>query len=210
MTIETYVDDIAANTPVPRKFAARTLGLSPQTLAKGIHANVIPEITTGNLSTLVNIPVLTKAYTADGTSIPILRTGVQATSSWDGPYKSARPYTGYSSTMTDSEALAASDRWWPYAGCDSVIAAGSMITVIGGWSVLLLAVEGIEHEIAGGGNCLHYRAMLIARCDSVIEQQIRVIEPSHPLADRARDILGKRILGGGGGTITRLTTDATN
>lgn len=204
VTIETHVDAIAANTPVPRKFAARTLGLSAPTLTKGIQANVIPEITTGNLSTLVNIPVLTSARTDQGIGIPILRTGVQAESSWDA-YTPARRFTGYSSAMTDNQALSAVDRWWPYAGCDSVLAAGCMITAIGGWSVLLLAVDGIKHEHPGGGNCLHYDARLIARCDSITEQQIRVIDPHHPLAERAHDILGKRVLGGGGGTITRLT-----
>ena len=48
------------------KFSARLLDLSPQTLAKGIRAGVIPEITAGNLSALAAIPVLTRARTDDG------------------------------------------------------------------------------------------------------------------------------------------------
>ena len=47
------------------KFSARLLDLSPQTLAKGIRAGVIPEITAGNLSALAAIPVLTRARTDD-------------------------------------------------------------------------------------------------------------------------------------------------
>jgi hypothetical protein len=113
---------------------------------------VVPEITTGNLSRLVKLPGLTRACTQDGAGIPILRTGVQAPSAWDA-YTPPRSYVGYSSTMTDDEALAAADRWWPYSGSDSVLTAASMITVIGGWSVLLLAVEGIKQEILGGGHC---------------------------------------------------------
>ncbi len=72
------------------KFSARLLDLSPQTLAKGIRAGVIPEITAGNLSALAAIPVLTRARTDDGFDIPVLRVGVQAPSPWDA-YTPARP-----------------------------------------------------------------------------------------------------------------------
>jgi hypothetical protein len=76
------------------KFSTRLLDLSPQTLAKGIRAGVIPEITAGNLSALAAIPALTRARTDDGFDIPILPAGVQAPSPWDA-YTPARPYTGY-------------------------------------------------------------------------------------------------------------------
>jgi NAD(P)-dependent dehydrogenase (short-subunit alcohol dehydrogenase family) len=82
------------------KFSARLLDLSPQTLAKGIRAGVIAEITAGNLSALAAIPVLTRARTDDGFDIPVLRAGVQAPSPWDA-YTPARPYTGYGASMTE-------------------------------------------------------------------------------------------------------------
>jgi hypothetical protein len=53
------------------------------------------------------------------------------------------------------------------------------------------------------GNCLHYSARLIARCDGVTDQQIRVIDPPTRSA-RAYELLGGRVPCGGGGTITRL------
>ena len=91
-----------------------------------------------------------------------------------------------------------------------MLAARGTITALGGWTVVLLAVDGIAKKLPGGGNCLHYDARLVARCDSVINQQIRVIDPTHPFAAHAHELLGKRVLGGGGGTITRLATgDAT-
>jgi len=167
------------------KFSARLLDLSPQTLAKGIRAGVIPEITAGNLSSLAAIPVLTRARTDDGFDIPVLRAGVQAPSPWDA-YTPARPYTGYGASMTDPEALSATDRWWPYSGSISVLAARGIITALGGWTVVLLAVDGIAKELPGGGNCLHYNARLVARCDSVIDQQIRVIDPTYPFTAHRR------------------------
>jgi hypothetical protein len=208
MEVQSHVDTIAMNTTIHHKFTARLLGLSPQTLAKGLQAGVIPEITAANLSALTDIPVLTRVRTDDGFDVPILRAGVQAPSPWDA-YTPARPYTGYSTSMTDHEVLSATDRWWPYSGSNSVLAAGGTITALGGWTVVLLAVDGIAMERPGGGNCLHYDARLVARCDSVIDQQIRVIDPTHPFAARAHELLGKRVLGGGGGTITRLATSDT-
>ncbi len=132
------------------KFSARLLDLSPQTLAKGIRAGVIPEITAGNFSALAAIPVLTRARTDDGFDIPVLRVGVQAPSPWDA-YTPARPYTGYGASMTDPEALSATDRWWPYSGSNSVLAAPGIITALGGWTVVLLAVDGIAKELPGAG-----------------------------------------------------------
>jgi hypothetical protein len=79
----------------------------------------------------------------------------------------------------------------------------------GGWTVVLLAVDGTAMARPGSGNCLHYDARLVARCDSVINQQIRVIDPTHPFVARAHELLGKRVLGGGGGTITGLATGET-
>lgn len=206
MEVQSRIDTAATNAAVHHKFTARLLGLSPQTLAKGIQAGVIPEITAGNLSELASIAVLTTVRTDDGSDIPLLRGGVQAPSTWDA-YDPPRLYTGYGASMTDPEALAAADRWWPYSGSGSVLAAGGIITVLGGWTVLLLTVEGVAMERPGGGNCLHYNARLIARCDSVVDQEIRVIDPAHPFAARAHEVLGKRVLGGGGGTITRLAAD---
>ena len=66
-----------------------------------------------------------------------------------------------------------------------MLAAGGLITALGGWTALLLAVDGIKKELPGGGNCLHYNARLVARCDSIIDQQIRVIDP-HSLVRRPR------------------------
>ncbi len=40
----------------------------------------------------------------------------------------------------------------------------------------------------------------------MIDQQIRVIDPTHPFTAHAHELLGKRVLGGRGGTITRLAT----
>jgi hypothetical protein len=203
MEVQSHVDAMAMNTAIHRKFTARLLGLSPQTLAKGIQAGVIPEITAGNLSALATIPILTRARTDGGCDIPVLRAGVQAPSAWDA-YTPARPYTGYSASMTDDETLSATDRWWTYSGSDSVLAAGGIITALGGWTVVLLAVDGIAMRRPGGGNCLHYDARLVARCDRVVDQQIRIIDPTHPFAAHAHKLLGKRVPGGGGGTITRL------
>jgi hypothetical protein len=203
MRVQSHVDASAMSAAIHRKFTARVLGTSPQTLAKGIQGGVIPEITAGNLSTLTSIAVLTRACTDTGFDIPVLRGGVQAPSAWDA-YHPPRLYTGYGASMTDPEALAAVDRWWPYSGSGSVLKAGGMITALGGWTVLLLAVDGIAKELPGGGNCLHYEARLVARCDSVIDQKIRVIDPAHPFTAHANGLLGKRVLGGGGGTITRL------
>jgi hypothetical protein len=88
--------------------------------------------------------------------------------------------------MTDPEALSTTDRWWwPYSGSISVVAARGIITAPGGWTVVLLAVDGIAKELPGGGNCLHYNARLVARCDSVIDQQIRAIDPTHPFTAHA-------------------------
>lgn len=203
MEVQSHTDATAMNAAIHRKFAGRLLDMTSQTLAKGIHGGVIPEITAGNLSTLAAIPVLTRARTDDGCDIPVLRAGVQEPSQWDA-YTPPRPYKGYSASMTDPEALAAADRWWTYSGSDSVLAAGGMITALGGWTALLLAIDGIAKELPGGGNCLHYGARLIARCDSVVDQKIRIIDPSHPFAAHAQELLGKRVLKGGGGSITRL------
>lgn len=205
MEVQSHVDTVAMNAAIHRKFTARLLGLSPQTLAKGIQAGVIPEITAGNLSALAALPVLTRVRTDDGFDVPVLRTGVQAPSTWDA-YTPPRSYTGYSASMTDGEVLDAADRWWTYSGSDSVLAAGGIITALGGWTVALLAVDGIKRQRPGGGNCLHYDARLVARCDSVIGQRIRIIDPAHPFAAHAHELLGKRVPGGGGGTITRLAT----
>lgn len=80
MEVQAHVDAIAMNTAIHRKFTARLLDLSPQTLAKGIQAGVVPEITAGNLSALATIPVLTRVRTDDGFDVPVLRAGVQAPS----------------------------------------------------------------------------------------------------------------------------------
>ncbi len=53
--------------------------------------------------------------------------------------------------MTDPEALYATDRWWPYSGSNSVLAAPGIITALGGWTVVLLAVDGIAKELPGAG-----------------------------------------------------------
>jgi hypothetical protein len=164
------------------KFSARLLDLSPQTLAKGIRAGVIPEITAGNLSALAAIPVLTRARTDDGFDIPVLRVGVQAPSPWDA-YTPARPYTGY-----------------------GALAAPGIITALGGWTVVLLAGRRHRQGAAWGGNCLHYNARQVARCDSLIDQADPGHRPTHPFTAHAHELLGKRVLGGGGGTITRLAT----
>jgi hypothetical protein len=203
MEVQSHVDAAATSAAIHRKFAARVLDMSVPTLAKGIQGGVIPEVTAGNLSILAALPVLTKVCTDSGCDVPVLRSGVQGPSSWDF-YSPSRPFTGYGASMTDPEALAAADRWWPYAGSDSVKAAGGMITALGGWTVLLLAVDGIARELPGGGNCLHYDARLIARCDSVLDQKIRILDPGHPFAAHAHELLGKRVLKGGGGSITRL------
>jgi hypothetical protein len=42
----------------------------------------------------------------------------------------------------------------------------------------------------------------------VLDQKIR-LDLSHPFAVHAHELLGKRVLGGGGGTITRLAADET-
>jgi hypothetical protein len=203
MEVQSHVDAVATNAAIHRKFAARILDMSVPTLAKGIQGGVIPEITAGNLSVLAALPVLTKVCTDGGYDVPVLRGGIQGPSPWDA-YTPSRPFKGYGASMTDPEALAAADRWWPYAGSDSVHAAGGMITALGGWTVLLLAVGGIAKELPGGGNCLHYDARLIARCDSVLDQKIRIIDSGHPFAAHAHELLGKRVLKGGGGSITRL------
>jgi len=208
MEVQSHVDASAMSAPIHRKFTARLLGTSPQTLAKGIQGGVIPEITTGNISTLASIAVLTRACTHAGFDVPVLRAGVQAPSTWDA-YKPPRPYTGHAASMNDDDALAAVDRWWPYSGSDSILKAGGMITALGGWTVLLVAVDDIKKELPGGGNCLHYNAHLVARCDSLIDQKIRIIDPAHPFAAHAHELLGKRVIGGGGGTITRLATGET-
>jgi hypothetical protein len=205
MDFQSHVDASAMSAAIHRKFTARVLDMSPQTLAKGIQGGVIPEITAGNLSTLVSIAVLTKACTDAGFDIPVLRSGVQAPSTWDATNKPPRPFTGHGASMNDADALAAVDRWWPYSGSESVLKAGGMLTALGGWTVLLVSVDGIVQVLPGGGNCLHYKAHLVARCDSVIDQKIRVIDASHPFAAHSHEVLGKRVLGGGGGTITRLT-----
>jgi len=111
-------------------------------------------------------------------------------------------YTGYSAAMSDADAFDAADRWRPYSRSSSVLASGGLITALGGWTALLLAVDGIKKELVGGGNRVHYSARLVARCDGVIDQQIRVIDRAHPFAAHAHEVLG-----GGGVTITRLVPD---
>jgi len=208
MDVNSHVDAEAVNAPISRKFAARLLGMSTQTLLKAVQGGVIPEITSGNLSVLAAIPVLTSVRTDGGSELPVLRFGEQAPSTWDA-YTPPRTYQGFGASMTDPEALAAADRWWTASGSGSVLDAGGMIAALGGWTTLLLGVSGIAQQRPGGGNCLHYNARLIARCDSVINQQVRIIDPTHPFAARAHDILGKRVPGGGGGSITRLATEET-
>jgi hypothetical protein len=77
---------------------------------------------------------------------------------------------------------------------------------LGRWTVLLLAADGIVKELPRGGNCLHYNARLVAWCDSMIDQKIRVIDPGRLFAALVHELLGKRVLGVGR-PITRLPAD---
>lgn len=208
MNVEYTVDE-AGQTPVPRKFAARVLELSPQTLTKGLHAGVIPATTVGSLGALTAVPVLSSVATDDGVPVPILRTAPKGVSTWDA-YDPPRQFTGYSTDMSDAEVTAACDRWWTRSGVESVLEAGAMIIAVGGWTVSLLAVDGIAQELSGGGNCVHYDARLVARRDSPLHEHARLIDTADPLAADADELLGKRVPGGSGGVITRLPVPELN
>lgn len=188
-------------TALPIKQTARYLGVSPTPLRKGLAAGVYPNLSVNTLVALLGAGTLTAATSATGAPVPVLRLGPAEVDTNDP----TRNHLGYSTTMTDPEFLAASDRWWPHAGKDQILAAGALYVACGAIVVGLLDVTGITATHAGNpnGNVIHYTARLVARCTDVIRRDIHIVDQHSDNAGLA-DGLGRLVLGGRGGSITSL------
>ena len=202
--------------PIPNKLAARVIGHSTDTIDKAVKSQVIPWPTTyGILRELTALPVVTSAR-IDGNPIPVLRLGEHTRAHDPASRCSAatadtedRRWIGYKATMTDDEVLAAADRWWPDAGKDLVEAARAYLIARAGWLVGLAVITGekVIHCRDQYGS-IHYDATLVARCtDALTDAEVVPEYEGSQLAELARRVLGRRILGGQGGTFTRLSGD---
>lgn len=206
ITVETD-PEYGNDTPISSSFASRTLGHSTKTIAKAVGSGVIPNPTTyGVLRSLTDLPVVTSAR-IDGVAIPVLRLGELADVTEPGD---PRRFIGYGAAMKNRDFLAAADRWWPDAGKDYVEAAGAVLVARAGWLVGLVDINS-ETPIRCRNEYgqIHYNARLVARKASVLTGTLEILPEyeNTALAEIARRIIGCRILGGQGGTFTRLSGD---
>lgn len=196
---------ITPGTPIPDlafKTAARFLGVSDTPIKKGLAAGVIPDLSLTTVDKLSRLGILENVESVTGARVPILRQSPAAPATDDPEGAEWRPFSGYQQGMTDAHCLAASDRWWTQPGRTSVLEAGAMIVACGGITLVWLDISGVSVDEPTG--LLHYHATIVARVDDVLTGVVRILDPTSPNAAIAAAVLGLRVLGGRGGSITRL------
>jgi hypothetical protein len=188
--------------PLPVKEAARHLGMSATPIRKGLAAGVYPNLSLLTVGAIATRPILISAVSAAGHPIPVLRLrdGRPAT---DLP---PRRYFGFLNDGSDAEMQAGADRWWTDQGKNLVLAAQALIVACGGITVGFLDVDGILAIDSTGR--IHYDAQLVGRCYDAVNNSVRIIHPSSPNAVLAQGVLGLRVLGGSGGSITSIRARA--
>ncbi|AZH83547.1 hypothetical protein EAO79_12030 [Plantibacter sp. PA-3-X8] len=196
---------------LPIRAAARFLGMSPTPLKKGLAAGVIPDLTLASVGAISLVEVLIEVTNDAGVTVPVLRLPSAETA--DRSTLPMRAYTGYAAHLSDKEFLDAAARWWK-SGTDYPLQAGALMVACGGVVVGWLDILGVKERNSAHG--IYFDARVVARLSNrpannraarggdVVTGHARLLDPDSPNAMDAVAAVGKRVLGGGGGSITRL------
>lgn len=189
--------------PVPLSLskAAATLGVSPEVAQKGYKGGTLPSLDLMAIAEVAGRPVLDRLEIG-GHPIPVLRPGLKVLEAGG-----TRPWYGWAIDQPIAETTRALDRWWPTAGWRTVANCGGFVVAVG--SVVCAVFGDVTEEgiTTGTGEYegrISYNATLAGLLRSGGEVEITG-NASETWARLATEILGLRVLGGGGGSFTTLT-----
>lgn len=176
--------------------ACEILGISRKVLATGLKSGVIRSLSHLDINELASRPVIS-GVDIKGEELPILRTREAQECDDDD-----RPFYGFSLGKSVEDTLTGVDRWWPQAGSKVVEASGGLIVASGSVIVALLEVSSVIRDSARG---VRYESKIAGLMrehgeDFVIDSGFGASPEWEKLASQ---IIGKRVLGGEGGSITR-------
>jgi hypothetical protein len=191
---------------LPIKTAARYLGVSATPIRKGLASGVIPNLSLATVEKLSHRDVLHEVDSITGAPVPVLRLTPWQSETQDDAGTPPRMGIGYQHGMLDVDFLSSCDRWWPTSGRDQVLAAQAMLVAIGSLVVGWVDIDEVMGVDSSGR--LHYRGRIVARLDDVLDRSVRVLDRTSANAAIAQQVMGLRVLGGGGGSITRLDASA--
>lgn len=177
---------------------AEILQVSPQVARKGLAGKTIPNREMSTISSLAAREII-RGIDIDGVPVPILRPGIAL--STEGTESKARPFTGWLIDQSPEHTTLALDRWWRAPGYDLIVGAGGYIVAVG--SVICAVLGDIDEKSikVNAHDRYNYNATLagVLRSNGEIETF-----GSGVWADLASKVIGKRVLGGGGGHFTRI------
>ncbi|TFD82515.1 hypothetical protein [Cryobacterium fucosi] len=193
---------------LPIKTAARYLGVSATPIRKGLASGVIPNLSLATVETLSRRDVLHEVDSVTGAPVPVLRLTPWQSETQDDAGAPPRMGIGYQHCMLDVDFLSSCDRWWPTSGRDQVLAAQAVLVAIGSIIVGWIDIDINKKIGVDSSGRLHYPGHIVARLDDVLGRSVRSVNTSSPNAAIAQTVMGLRVLGGGGGSITRLDPSA--
>ena len=185
----------ASETELSVTRASAVLEVSPPVFRKGLNGGTIPGRGMGTIAELASRPILTKLETETGSPVPVLRPGLARNYPGEN-----RPFAGWKIDQSAEDTTLALDRWWKPSGRDLILGAGGFIVAVG--SVVCAVLGDIdEKNLREQYERICYSASLagVLRGDGSIE-----IFGEGTWATLAKDVIGMRVLGGGGGNFMRV------
>lgn len=211
--------------PLSRAVAAKLLRVAPTVIDNALASGVLPNLNPYTVTSIARREVIT-GLTMRDQPVPVLRSKPAVNT----PNDPERPFHGFSMGNNPDDVLTGIDRWWPAPGRDLILAAGGYLVTSGSIVVAVVmvhdrTVEDLDYDPET--RRYRYHASLVGdlhpnpvtdlglggRFDPVDSPRISTMLRPEPedLGERlsswselARMVLGKRVLGGAGGTISTI------
>lgn len=184
--------------------AAKLLQVSRNVVVEANNSGLIDLSDTSTILRAACLPIVT-----DYPGAIALRLGNQGTATDlmfpDGTLDT-RPYTGWDTTMTPDEVESSSNRWWATSFRDQIVKQGFILLVRSSFIVGFLELDQSSPIRGYNGETSILRIAYNARLVSWLNSDGTVTTiPDARHFDDASNVVGKRLLGGGGGVMTYAT-----
>lgn len=179
--------------------AARDLSISPTVLTKALTMGLLPDLSYQTIAAAAALPVITDLRDDTGNRVPVLRLGPLTQDITQDPDEESRSCYGYDIDMSATDLEGSALRYWRAQYVQEVVDLGALIVVAASFIVAVAHV----HEALPVGDKWAFQGHLVAHTNGpVTTTKIVADDPTSPLIKQAHQLLGNRLLGGGGGSIT--------
>lgn len=182
-----------------KETAARDLGVSPPIVGKALQMGLLNDLSYKTVADAAALRVISGLRDGTGARVPVLRLGVFTDDISKDPPGETRRGFGYDVTLSPADLEASILRYWRTQYVQEVVDLGALVVVAASFIVAFAQVDGATPA----GERWEFQGHLVAHTTNPLDASSLVEDaPRSPWMSDARGLIGCRLLGGGGGSIT--------